>query len=365
MEPLLRPPRRSQITLTTIFTVCFGVLVVVGAVLFVVNTLVALTLTVSALMIAVALDHVVSLLVKRGVRRSHAIALVAATAVALTAGVTSSIIPPLVAQGKQLGQRVPEMLSHVRATHFFQTIDTHFNVSTRLIQLERRLPELLSGAAGPLLSLVGSVVNALGAAVTIFFLAIFMLVFGGRLVRNLLAEATPERRGRYEKMVEKIYRLIGGYLGGLILICTINATMATTFLAIVRIPFFLPLGLISGFSSLVPYAGPLVAGATVSVLTAVTGGLWKGVACAIYFVLYGQLEGNVFGPLIFRRTVHVNPLIVLLSLLFFGEIAGVIGAVLAVPVTAALQILVREMLRVRREQLHLAHTPLNTPTDST
>jgi len=95
-----------------------------------------------------------------------------------------------------------------------------------------------------------------------------------------------------------------------------------------------------------------------------TGGLWKGIACVIYFVIYGQLEGNVLSPLVFRRTVHVNPLVVTLSILFFGELAGLVGAILAVPTTAALQIGIRELLRVRRERLHLPKTPMNTPTET-
>jgi predicted PurR-regulated permease PerM len=107
-----------------------------------------------------------------------------------------------------------------------------------------------------------------------------------------------------------------------------------------------------------------VAGATISLMALVTMGLWKGIACVIYFVVYGQLEGNVLGPLVFRRTVHVNPLVVTLSILFFGEIFGLVGAVLAVPITAALQIVVRELLRVRRERLHLQKTPMNTPGET-
>jgi predicted PurR-regulated permease PerM len=102
-------------------------------------------------------------------------------------------------------------------------------------------------------------------------------------------------------------------------------------------------------------------GAIITLMTMVTLGVWKGVACAIYFVVYGQLEGNILGPLIFRRTVNVNPLIVLLSIVFFSEIFGIVGAVMAVPLTAAIQILLRELLRIRRERLDLARTALNSP----
>jgi len=107
---------------------------------------------------------------------------------------------------------------------------------------------------------------------------------------------SPARRERYARITSNLYSAVGGYLGGLLGICAINATLTTIFLVIIRMPFFLPLGILSGFSSLVPYAGPLVAGASITIVALVTGGLWKAAATAIYFVLYGQLEGNVLAP---------------------------------------------------------------------
>jgi predicted PurR-regulated permease PerM len=121
-------------------------------------------------------------------------------------------------------------------------------------------------------------------------------------------------------------------------------------LAVLGVPYFLPLGIASGFSSMVPYAGPVIAGGIITLLTWATGGMWTALGVLVYFVLYGQLEGNLLAPLIFRRTVHVNPLIVLLAVLFCAELAGVVGAVVAVPVAAAAQIVTREVLLFRRER---------------
>ncbi len=206
----------------------------------------------------------------------------------------------------------------------------------------------------PILNALGNLLSGIAAAITIAFLVVFMLIFGGRLINAALAEARPERRGMYEDVLGKIYRSIGGYLGGLTLICMLNATLTTTFLAIDSVPFFLPLGIIAGASSLIPYAGPFVAGTGISLIALFTKGIGHGVASAIYFIVYGILEGNVLSPLVFRRTVHVNPLVVTLSILFLGEIAGIMGAIIAVPVVATLQIVLRELLRIRRERLNLA-----------
>jgi predicted PurR-regulated permease PerM len=361
---LRREVRHSQVSLTTVFTVCSGVLLFVAMVWFVLNSAVALTLTISALMIAVALDHGVAFLQRRGFPRWAAIAVVTVTALAVAVGVAFVIIPPAVDQGKQLVSHAQAIVAKAKASPFWARVVKIYPDAVKVDTIRKEIPSVLSGAAGGVLSLVGSVFNALAAGVSIFFLAIFMLIFGGRLVDAVLGETLPERRERYAAVVDKIYGLIGGYLGGLFLICSVNATCTTTFLAILGVPTFLPLGLASGFSSLVPYAGPFVAGTTISLLALVTGGVWKGLACAIYFVIYGQIEGNILSPLVFRRTVHVNPLVVTLSILFFGEIAGLIGAVLAVPITAALQIVLRELLRVRRERLHLPKTAMNTPTET-
>jgi predicted PurR-regulated permease PerM len=355
-----QPLTRSQVSLKTVFTVCFGVLAVAALVLFVWHSVVALTLTLSAIMIAVALDHGVSFLERRGLRRGLAIAIVTLAALGLVVGLGFTVIPALVKQGKQLAAHAPELVRQARETRVFRYLDRELDLADRINQL----PKLLDDAAGPVLTVLGGLASVVGAAVTIFFLAIFMVIFGGRLVQALVGEALPERRQLYRKVLDKMYSLVGGYIGGLALICTINATLTTIFLAIVGAPFFLVLGILSGFSSMVPYAGPLAAGISISTIALASGGVWKGLACAIYFILYGQIEGNVLGPLIFRRTVHVNPLIVTLSILFFGEMTGIVGAIMAVPITAAAQIVLRELLRVRREQLALPPTPLNSPGES-
>jgi predicted PurR-regulated permease PerM len=348
-------------TSKTLFAVLGGVVLTWAAVEFVARTLVALTLTAAALMIAVALNHGVAALMRRRIPRPWAIAAVVVAAAGVITGLAFTVIPPAVNQGKALVMGLPDIIRSARATRAFHVLDDRLHIAKSLLAFEQRLPQMLEETAAPILTLLGGVLSAVAAVVTVAVLAIFMLIFGGSLVHEMLRETLPERRPRYTAIVEKTYGSIGGYLMGLGLICFTNATLTTTFLAIVGVPFFLPLGIVSGLSSLVPYAGPAVIGATVTVIAMATGGFAIGLASAIYFVLYGQLEGQVLAPLVFRRTVHVNPLVVILSVVFFGELAGIIGAVLAVPTAAALQIVIREMLQSRRDRLHLAATPLNSP----
>jgi putative heme transporter len=345
--------RPSQVTLKTAFTVCFAVVAVVALVVLVLKAEVAIILTGIAALIAVALDHLVALLMRRTrLKRGPSIALVLLGLLLLVSLVGFIVVPSAITQGQSLATEAPKLEEDIRTSPAFQALDQRFHVLQELRRQSDNPAKVASGAlAMGAVHAVTGVFSLLGALVTVLFLTVFMLAFGPGLVEKLLSQALPERRPRYEGVVEKIYSATGGYLSGLVLICTINATLTTTCLAVLRVPFFLPLGIASGFSSLVPYAGPIASGGVITLVTLATVGGWKALAVFVYFLLYGMLEGNVLAPLIFRRTVHVNPLLTLFAVVFFGELAGIIGAVLAVPLMATGQIIVRELLLIRREKL--------------
>jgi predicted PurR-regulated permease PerM len=297
-------------------------------------------------MIAVAMNHAVELLTRYRIRRRWALPAVIVALLAVAVGVSVMLIPPMVSQGKALFAAAPALWQKVQHTRLFLTLDARFDLSE---QLRQSVPAA-AGAVAPVLTAITGVLSAAGGLVTLILLAIFMLLFGGDLILAMLAEASPTNRKRYERIVDKVYQSVGGYVGGVIGICSINATLTTTFLAITGMPFFLPLGILSGFSSAIPYAGPLVAGTSITLLALITGGPLKAVATGIYFILYGQLEGSVLSPLIFRRTVHINPLVTTVAILFMAEFMGLPGAIIAVPAAATAQILVREILSLRKEQ---------------
>ncbi|HZZ84112.1 MAG TPA: AI-2E family transporter [Anaeromyxobacteraceae bacterium] len=322
-------------------------LLVAALVFFLVRTRVSLMLTLGSALAAVALDHAAEALVRRGVRRGVAVALVLLVVLLLFVGMALLLVPPVMEQGRALLDEAPVLWRKLQRSPLFSALGARSDLKS---ELQKAAPAA-TGAVSPVLSAIGGFLSAAGGLLAFVFLAVFMLVFGRELVAAPLSELPPGTRERYRRIAGKIYRSVGGYLAGLLGICAVNATLTTIALAVAGLPFFLPLGILSGTSSLVPYAGPLVAGASITLLALVTGGLWKAVAIAAYFILYGQLEGNVLGPLVYRRTVHVNPLVTLLAILFLAEFMGVMGAVVAVPAAAAAQIVVRELLEMRRERL--------------
>lgn len=343
----------SQVTFKTVFTVCFGVLAVTGLVVFVLRTQVSVTLALGAAMLAVAMNHAVEALTRRGLRRSFAAPIVIVALLGLGTAFGFMLIPPAISQARAFIAQAPALWQKLQHTRVFLALDAQFDLGEQL----RRSTTVAAGAVAPLLTAIGGVLSAVAGIITLLLLAIFMLLFGGEVIAAMLAEASTRNRDRYQRVVQKIYGSVGGYVGGLIAICSINATFTTIFLAITGMPFFLPLGILSGVSSAVPYAGPLVAGGTITVLALITSGTLKAVATGIYFIIYGQLEGSVFSPLVFRHTVHINPLVTTLAILFMAEFMGLPGAIIAVPAAATAQILLREILSMRRGQDVDALTP--------
>jgi predicted PurR-regulated permease PerM len=341
METPGTPPGRSQVSLTTVLTVSFGVLAVAAGVVFLLKTTVALTLAGCSAMAAVALDHGVSALAARGWRRSWAIAAVVSLVLAVLVGLGFIVVPPLLSQGGGLVRELPALWQKLQLAPWFMRLDAWLHVQ----DMVRDSGSAAVGAVNPLLSMIGDVFTALGGLLAFVVLAIFMLAFGRDLVTAAFAQIEATGRKHYEYAAAKIYRSVGGYLGGLLGICTVNGLLTTTVLFFLDVPYFLPLGVLNGLSSLVPYVGQIVVGGTITLITLAAVGPWTGLGVALYFVLYGQIEGNVLSPFVYRRTVHVNPLVTLLAVLFMVELMGLTGALVAVPLAAAAQIILAEIRR--------------------
>ncbi len=226
-------------------------------------------------------------------------------------------------QGKALVDQGPDLIKKLRRSEAYRSLDARYHLDDQMVTLLEAKTGNLEPAAESTMRAIGGALSVVGGCFAIFFLVIFMLLFGGPLVGGMLSIVSDARRPQYQRILEKLYRSIGSYIGGLMLICVVNAVITTTFLALWRVPFFLPLGIASGLASLIPYVGTAISAVLVSTLAWITGGVWHGVGTAIYYILYGQFEGQLLGPLVYRRTINLNPLVTLLSTLFLVDLAGI------------------------------------------
>jgi predicted PurR-regulated permease PerM len=128
---------------------------------------------------------------------------------------------------------------------------------------------------------------------------------------------------------------------------------------ILGLPFAVPLAVLVAFLDLIPLVGSTIAGVVVAIVAAIVGFPGKLIAWLIYLVVYQQLENNVLQPVVYRRTVAIHPLLVLVAVLVGGSLLGILGALLAIPIAASVQIVVKEWWATRRARLVPSDTPVS------
>lgn len=351
MEPERSPKAfpRSQVTIKTASTVAVTVLGVAFAAWLIAHGRLTLAVFAGSALVSVAIDHAVSHLERRKVPRGIAIALVLLTLVAFLGGLGLLVIPEAAAQLRQLAEQGPELLGKLRNSPVWKAIGGRLG-----------LDQLLQGGGAPVLpgqAVETSILAVRGVfmwGIVIFtavFSVVMMLVFGRQLISSILDETLPDRRPRYERVLRKIYDSVGGYILGLSLLGLAHATTTTVVLGLLGVPFFIPLGILSGFGSFIPFVGAITVGALMTLIGVASGGIWLGLSILGYYVVYQQVENHLLAPLVYERTIRVNPLTILFAVVFFGELAGIVGAILAIPALAVIQIILREVVSLRRELL--------------
>jgi len=326
-------------------------IVAIGVVLWVVwvSRRVLIWTFVSAFL-AVALNPAVGALQRRGIRRrGAAAAVVYVLMLAVIAGLGALLIPTLVNQVNDLVDAAPgyvQDLTHGRGPLGF--LETKYHVVERVQDaVKGNGSGRLAGGATAALDVTRSVITFVAGVVTIAFMTFFMLLEGeawkDRFVALLPAKAQP----RAQHMASEIARTIGGYVSGNLFISVIAGFSVTIVLLATGVPFALALGLLVAILDLIPLAGATL-GAIIVTLVALTHSLTAALVVLGFFIVYQQLENHLLQPIVYGRTVQLSPLAILVSVLVGAEVAGVIGALGAIPVAGTIQIVISDWLQHRR-----------------
>jgi predicted PurR-regulated permease PerM len=193
------------------------------------------------------------------------------------------------------------------------------------------------------------VVTAVVGVVTVVFLTYFMLLEGPRTIERTLGLLPDTTRARYERVGREIYRTISGYVSGNLLISLIAGIVSTVVLFAAGSDYAIALGLVVAILDLIPLAGATLAAIIVSTVVLIETDWLRCVIVVAFFVAYQQLENHVLQPLVYGRTVELSPLAVLVAVLIGAELAGILGALVAIPVAGSLLAVGREVLQYRRE----------------
>src|SRR5829696_568085 len=271
-----------------------------------------------ALFVAVSLDPAVRALERRGLRRGFAVTLIFLLAFALVTAFLLSVIPPLVTQFSNLVDDLPGYLSNLQdRSSQFRQLNDRFNVSDQLQGLVGTLPGRLgSGVLGFTSRVFGAVFNSL----TILVFTIYFMADMPRIRTGLVRLFPVERRPRARQVVDQV----GGYMIGNIIISIIAGIASWIAFTVLGVPFALPLAFVIALCDLIPMIGATLG--------------------AAFFVAYQQLENYLIAPRVLKTTVELGAAAVLISGLIGATVLGLVGALMAIPVAAAFNVLLNERL---------------------
>jgi predicted PurR-regulated permease PerM len=302
-----------------------------------------------SLFLALALNPLVVWIQRRGHMSRGAAIGVAYFIVALAiVAIGFTFIPKLVDEVNGFVQALPGYvhdLTHGRGRLGFLERKYHVVEKVRE-QVQKGGAARILGLSGAAIAVTKSVITIIAATVTIVFMTFFMLLEGGALVERFYGVLPESAQPRWRRLGDEIYKTVGGYVTGNLLISVIAGVSITIVLLVMGVPYAVALGLLVGVLDLIPLAGATLAGIVVigvSFLHSVPAGIVVGV----FFIVYQQLENHFLQPVIYGRTVQLSPLIVLVSVLIGAALAGILGALAAIPVAGTIQVILRDMLSPR------------------
>ncbi|MET8086115.1 AI-2E family transporter [Micromonospora sp. NPDC005197] len=325
-------------------------LVVIGLVLatalalaFVYATRRVLVWAVVAAFFAVALKPSVDWLQRRFVRRrAVATLLVFLTAFVVLAVLATVILVPLLDELGRFADRGPELLRDARAGRgpvgqLLERTGARRYVSEHSDQLRDAGTRLRQPAVGVL----RGVLQTVAGLVTVIVLAYLMVLESPRITGSVLAAAGDGAGERLRRVGREMSRTVTGYLTGNLLISVICGVLTFLVLTLTGVPFAGVIALLVAVADLIPLVGATI-GAVIAAGAGFLHSSTAGIIVLVFFVVYQQVENHLLQPLILSRAVRLNPLTVLLSVLLAAELAGLLGALLAIPAAGIVQILLRE-----------------------
>ena len=329
-------------------TASAGVAVTYGAVRVLGSLSSVLLLIGVAFFLALGLEPLASWLVNRKLPRWAATTIVFALFLAMLGAFVAAAVPPLVQQATELIKQAP---------HYLQQAQDHSSTIGRLndrFHLQQRITDTVKGSGGSVVNDVVSagsaVFGAVGDSLIVIVLTVYFLVDMPRIRTNLYRMVPHSRRPRAILIGDEVFAKVGAYVLGNVLISVIAGGATFIWLLAFNVPYPLLLGIFVALFDLVPVVGSTIAGVGVAAV-ALTVSLPVCIATTAFFVFFRLLEDYLLVPRIIGRVVKVPALITVVAVLIGGALLGIVGALVAIPIAAALLLLTQEVLYPRLDEV--------------
>lgn len=313
-----------------------------------------LTLVIVAAFFATLLNPLVDALTRVRLRRSLATTIVFLLGTTTFAGLGYLVVRPLVDAGQSFADDIPGFVERAeKGEGRVGELIKRYNVEKFVRDNAPRLRDRLNELGGPAVKTVRTVATGAFAILTILVLTFLILLEAPDIITAFLALFSERHREQLRHIGRDAGRAVTGYMAGNLLISLIAGSVTYVTLRILGVPFANVLAVWVGFADLIPLVGATL-GAIPTVFVAFLHSTGAGIAVLIVYIVYQQIENHVLQPVVMSRTVNLNPLLVLLAVLVGVELAGFVGALLAIPAAGVIQVVVRNLWEQRQTRLRAA-----------
>lgn len=268
-------------------------------------------------------------------------------------GLGAILVPPLVTEGNNLVNDVPgyaqDITKFVEENERLRQFEEDYDITTKLEEEAEKLPGRIGDAATILQDVGFGLVSSLFAILTILVLSVFMVSSGPSWARRIIELQPPDRAEQLDRVLRRIAAAVGGYFAGAIAVAFVAGIANYIAMKILGVPFAGPLAVMAGLASLIPMVGATIAAVLIGLVTLFTDFPTTTIIWAIWAVLYQQFENHLIQPQIQKRTVNVSPFVTIVAVLLGGTLLGILGALLAIPIAASIQILLNEWWTSRQQ----------------
>jgi predicted PurR-regulated permease PerM len=337
----------TQKTLWTVLGLVVGLLLVILLITQALGPLLSLLL---AIILAEAIRPLVLRLERYRVPPALAVLLIYLLCAAVAAILLYFLLSPVIAQVSALASHLPDYQKALQGeiTQVQKSLKAQGavgqwiqNVAGALAAaIQQSVPSLLSIPFNVLKGVLGIFIDL----VIVLTMTLFWLLSSRTLKTFVVGLLPPASQARWSSVIGEVSLAFGGYVRGTLISMVIIGTITGAGLALLGVPYALLLGVLAALTELLPYLGPWISGTVSVILALIAVGPLKAVEVVILFILIQELEGNVIEPMVMSRSVHIDPLLVIVAVLVGINLLGIVGAVLAVPVAAGIQVLIVRVL---------------------
>jgi predicted PurR-regulated permease PerM len=295
-----------------------------------------------AVMLAIALEPLVRVLMRRGIKRAFASTLAVFITISALLIITSLIATPLVTQGTRLLENAPQLVNDLVQNQQLTFLNDQYHLVDRVKEFSAGQASKIAGAGVSFIGVIGSILGGLSSLVIIFVLSLFLLIEGPDTWEQCLQFLRPEQTRRIRLVAKKMSQAVSGFVTGNLLISLIAGTVTLVTLLILQVPYAFALAALVAIFDLIPLVGAAIATIAVG-LVALTKGLVVALIAVLVLLVYQFVEGHLIQPLVYARVISLSPLLIILASIVGAELAGIVGVLLAIPLAAVIQIAAREV----------------------